>query len=779
VSKAKGALRQRLDREHHGGQPPYVPAFYQRLFTAGVGGSVSFRVKKPVGARDSLWPEKDHEYIGSGDRELVADVVLNDLAALEASQLREDLAISTEVTHCQVSPWLERTRWLHYLEDIPLNEAAKLVRLPHRLDEPLLDELGMAIDRLVEAAHNSLCTEKVNFFGQRRISSFLPGKEVYSRPLVYKLQKSTYKQYKQSWKRALAFICRTHDPDQHLRFQHVLNSKQTALLDSLLAHSAARVTRPSVAFEPLDRVCLDFCLSLLEQPLRGNVFQSPIVGFLAVLGIDEANGTLYEAPNYTPKLSAFIKIAQLLVLQKAVMMAEDGLAQDPLDPLDEMRERLMTLNNTTPFTWALHMRSYGKQIRDSTTSLGYMRWSEDAQTIHYRDLELPITSFRQFVHEQVHKAQQQMETLFLLGRDEERAEVVPRVALHRIHDNPTVVTQGWNFTKDKRNKDTLPPGDTWLLRRVLQLDRLRDRFCSVRGSHGVEWDSREVQWYRSQVDSFLETLLLLVHMTAGQPARGTEITGLQHTNNLFHRNVFVEDGLVALVTSYHKGYTCTGTTKIIHRYLPREISELLVYYLWLILPFAQKVELLQSVQHTHEPTSAKAHQARGTGFVGATKSALSSLLWPEGKGMWSSSRLGKVLKRETSTQFNVPLTIPIYRHVAIAISRRHLSQGGFKRDYDIGESSSDQQTAHTSWTAGRLYARGLEEAPGHVEARRAGFRAVSRSWHAFLGFSDPTLGKKRPLQEMTNMRISKAARGSEGRGTESAANMTSDPVWEY
>lgn len=41
--------------------------------------------------------------------------------------------------------------------------------------------------------------------------------------------------------------------------------------------------------------------------------------------------------------------------------------------------------------------------------------------------------------------------------------------------------------------------------------------------------------------------------------------------------VFVEDGLVAVVTSYHKGYTCTVTTKIIRRYLPRVISELAVY----------------------------------------------------------------------------------------------------------------------------------------------------------------------------------------------------------
>lgn len=51
VSNANGALRQRLDRKHQGGQPPYVPAFYQRLFTAGAAGRVSFRVKVPVIAK--------------------------------------------------------------------------------------------------------------------------------------------------------------------------------------------------------------------------------------------------------------------------------------------------------------------------------------------------------------------------------------------------------------------------------------------------------------------------------------------------------------------------------------------------------------------------------------------------------------------------------------------------------------------------------------------------------------------------------------------------------
>ena len=47
---------------------------------------------------------------------------------------------------------------------------------------------------------------------------------------------------------------------------------------------------------------------------------------------------------------------------------------------------------------------------------------------------------------------------------------------------------------------------------------------------------------------------------------------------------------MAFVASYHKGYRSSGNIKIIHRYLPREVGELLVYYLWLVLPFWEKLQ---------------------------------------------------------------------------------------------------------------------------------------------------------------------------------------------
>ena len=54
-------------------------------------------------------------------------------------------------------------------------------------------------------------------------------------------------------------------------------------------------------------------------------------------------------------------------------------------------------------------------------------------------------------------------------------------------------------------------------------------------------------------------------------------------------NIFINDGLVMFVMAYHKGYEFSEKTKLIQRFLPWEVGELLVYYLWLVLPFWESI----------------------------------------------------------------------------------------------------------------------------------------------------------------------------------------------
>src|SRR5436190_2328083 len=522
------------------------------------------------------------------------------------------------------SAWLQTTDWIRYLEGHNLQAAAELIALPHPSEpEPELVALLDALDRLVEQARNSILQGKVNAFDQQRINSFLRSgsrsSKASDRPLAYKLHKNTYAKYKSTWKQLLCFVYRLVYQQQQPALHCLLTPVQLAALDQVAqaAHTYVREQQEMPAFQSaLDHACLRFCIALLDQRLMGDLYDSVIVGFLAVLGIDKAREGFQEAIPYTPHLSAIVKIAQLLVLQRAVVAAETGETEYPADMLEVLHDRFMVYGSRSPINWVQKLRVYGKKIRDSTTSLGYMVWSDDGQELEYRSLQFSMTGLKQFVRQQVSQAQDQLQQLLLIHAEEAREDVVPKLRLQDLKDNPALSRLGQSFLTDLRNP-ALQGHDRWLLNRVLKHSWLQDEFFV--DVQQARWKAPAVEDYLSQVDAFLEQLLLLVHITSGQPARGTELLSLQYCNAAHgrRRNIFIENGLVTIVTLCYKGYSITNSTKIIHRYLPQEVSE---------------------------------------------------------------------------------------------------------------------QTGHTALVAGNVYARGIEEAPGHVASAHTEYRALSRAWHSFLGF---------------------------------------------
>ncbi|KAI7459296.1 hypothetical protein KC367_g9080 [Hortaea werneckii] len=135
------------------------------------------------------------------------------------------------------------------------------------------------------------------------------------------------------------------------------------------------------------------------------------------------------------------------------------------------------------------------------------------------------------------------------------ADDIPAIPWPHLYDDPGNSEPGWCFLDDRRSQ--LPvDGHYWLFDRIRTRSDLSERF----------------------VVAFRGKLLALMHMTGGQPARGPEILSIRHRNTVQggHRNLFIEDGTVVFVTRYHKGYEVTGDVKIIHRYLPREVGELVV-----------------------------------------------------------------------------------------------------------------------------------------------------------------------------------------------------------
>lgn len=127
------------------------------------------------------------------------------------------------------------TRWPKCLKRYPLSQIAPLSYLPDTASKPVLHELALSIDRLVEAANLSVCEDKINIFAQNKSTVFLTHGTAYDRPLMIRLQKSTYRQYKGFWKRRLCFLVRRTNSCQPVELSHRLTPQQAALLDRTLS----------------------------------------------------------------------------------------------------------------------------------------------------------------------------------------------------------------------------------------------------------------------------------------------------------------------------------------------------------------------------------------------------------------------------------------------------------------------------------------------------------------------------------------------------------------
>jgi hypothetical protein len=168
----------------------------------------------------------------------------------------------------------------------------------------------------------------------------------------------------------------------------------------------------------------------------------------------------------------------------------------------------------------------------------------------------------------------------LLFKEGDDAQSV--LALASIEDDLTRTVRGQSFlySNGLTGKEGEMLGD-------LMRGQRRKEFLDKHG----DWKWGGVRAYLKQVRKFEELLLLLAHFTGGQPSRGPEITGLRLVNGINRdRNVFVIDGEVVLVTQYHKSQAHFDAPKVIPRFLPPRVGQLMVMYIVYIQPLVDRWE---------------------------------------------------------------------------------------------------------------------------------------------------------------------------------------------
>lgn len=517
--------------------------------------------------------------------------------------------------------------------------------------------------------------------------------------------------------------------------------------DSELDPTAEGSRSPLTAIQ---QACLEFCIELLNQRVVQQEYDCALVCALAVLGVRERGG--WRTPeDYPPILSKVIKLARFMVVQRAMGLADMDQDAEPTSSMQEqdwdrtdrgylspspttsqkgclqwvtqMMDRFMIRGSQGPMQWMLDLRTYGLKIHYNTTTEGHVTWQHEDELL-YKDVKFTMRQFRGMVDYTVRDAKRMlMEDLLQCTPDQ-----VPMIPWDRLYDNPFNEDPQWSFLQDIRTSWPVD-GTRWLWQQIQGHPRLYNRFMQQdgQGIQAVRW-----QAFHRQVAAFLEKLLAAVQFTWGQPARAPELLSIRHENsyNGGIRNMFIEDGMVVLVARYHKGYQVSGDVKIIHRYLPQEVGELLVWYLWLVLPFQRRIDAL-----LHQREEINPH-------------IWTSAPW---ESTWTSERVRRIFQRESRVGLSgVTLNIASYREIAIAISRRYMRAGRAFMSHDSHSTAeddahedeaqimariADEQAGHSSHIAGAIYARETTERAGEVADRRQRFRQISQEWHQFLGFA--------------------------------------------
>ncbi|KFZ17941.1 hypothetical protein V501_01471, partial [Pseudogymnoascus sp. VKM F-4519 (FW-2642)] len=299
----------------------------------------------------------------------------------------------------------------------------------------------------------------------------------------------------------------------------------------------------------VQRDVLRFCIDLLDHPLQDREYESAMISGLAVLGLRDDEGWL-DAEDYTPKYSAAIKLARLMVVQEAYERKEEamellqerystqqqGISQDEsrretssyYHLISRMVKKFMTMSpgdrDPTPMQWIFRARSYGFKIRYTTTAEGCIQWVGD--TILYQQIRFDMAEVKTMMRGLVDEARAVLYKELMMVDVDSQGQVdatqVPGIDWDMMVDNPSENRVGWSFLDDERNRFEVD-GKWWLYERMFTEQRVRERFINETSEDERPTIRKDIaDQYQRSIDRFREVLLLLFHLSGAKEAPADE-----------------------------------------------------------------------------------------------------------------------------------------------------------------------------------------------------------------------------------------------------------------
>ena len=340
--------------------------------------------------------------------------------------------------------------------------------------------------------------------------------------------------------------------------------------------------------QELEEGLMELSISLLTQPLDpwSPASQHLLTYFAGIISLDLTGGSAMRCSfvpvaQSTSILSSLIWVSRLLFLeyalpQKAYRRQAWPSRETYPDPLTRLQSihRAYMVHESSAILGELHrVRILGRHVRRGNMGRTLLFWSREDTVLTVGEQSLTMMDFRSWVQGVIAIGQQQLRRLM-------QDFTVPNLpSLDALSESISCREPGVSFLNLPQNRRRLS--------RCTQAFLQSSRRLYV----GGVWSEKQCHQYLVAHDQFLTTLLLLVYLTSGQPARGPEILSTKVCNTERSlRNIVIHQGRLCLLTSYNKSTAGTVLPFYIIRFPPHRVSQLLYSYLVFIRPLVRHLE---------------------------------------------------------------------------------------------------------------------------------------------------------------------------------------------
>ncbi|KAJ1044346.1 hypothetical protein NDA10_006254 [Ustilago hordei] len=576
-----------------------------------------------------------------------------------------------------LSPWLKQLGWQEYWAGKPVAAIGSLGCNPHKWPGAHQDFLHWLLGMTQQCTQQWM--EALLQSGRQVQQTFHAFDDTPSHP--YSLDQPTVIKRADCWAMLITMLAHVmldgkvlgyygdDDQDAHLGISEQLAGLFEDLQD--LFHDPNLDVdvsmHPDVVLQAFSGIqSISVYLITQDPPAYGELERLPLLRTFLHLCLSP-DGTS-KPVNTATSILVNLEFAFRAVMHHHLLHPEHGtLIGKPVPEINKGVQAVMKrylFNNS--YSASAHLQSllcYGTKLAKDDGGSLYFRWSEDRKLVTYGTNTIKISCLHTLVQGTLDRATSLLEQLLL--KDGALSE-------HALK----------GFPQHQPLLDT----------------------CSAE----PEFDMAAAHAYFALHNEFNKLLAVLIELTSGLPARGTELVKLQHTNTLVsQRNLFLADGHFVTVLASNKG---KGPSKLIPRFLPHAVGQLVLFYVMEVVPFLHL--LFNSVEVAREP---------------------SALLLVNHRGQpWQTNDISKTLQ-SLCQEFVGPsassLHIRNWRQLSVSIDKVLIRPGLPSEEY--ADHSHDLQAGHSTSTAQQHYGLDSSMLLELTQESLDCMLSVSKRWHAF------------------------------------------------